>query len=173
MSQEVKILVLACRIKFKNTVDETKIGSFSNDYFEISENEINASIIDWVEQGRFEEQVENLIAFSREIKNKISGDVLVYVRSPNDAINTGKYHITTKEWGFTKCDINISVRKPAKDKPKQLTDPEKLALFREYWQAKHSAPAKNEIYKGFKVGLFYTSAMKNEDLITALKDIMA
>ena len=46
-------------------------------------------------------------------------------------------------------------------------------MFREYWEAKHTAPAKNEIYKGFKVGLFYTSAMKNQDLIAALRDIMA
>jgi len=173
MSQENKVLILACHIKFRSTVDESKISNFSNDYFELSENEINASVVDWVEQERFEEQIDNLIAFSREIRNKITGDVLVYVRSSTDAINTGKYHITSKEWGYTKCDINISVKKPASDKPKQLTEAEKIAKFREYWEAKHEAPAKNEIYKGFKVGQFYTTAMKNQDLITALRDIMA
>ena len=31
-----------------------------------------------------DEEIENLIAFSREIKNKIKGVILVYVKSPND-----------------------------------------------------------------------------------------
>lgn len=173
MSDEKKILVLACKIKFRNTVNEQNISAFNNDYFELGENDVNVSIVDWIDQHDFEEQVDNLIAFSREIRNKIKGDVLVYIRGSDDSVATGKYHVGSKEWGFTRCDINISVKQPSKDKPKQLTEEEKIALFREYWQAKHTVPGKNEIYKGFKIGGFYSTAMKNEDLIAALKDIMA
>ena len=172
MSQESRVLILACKLKFKSSIDESRIESFNNDYFELNDNEVNVSVVDWIEQENLEEQIDNLISFSREIKNKISGDVLVYVRTPNESINTGKYHVNSKEWGFTKCEINISVRKPSKDKAKQLTENEKIALFREYWNTKHTAPSKNEIYKGFKVGSFYNTAMKNEELIAALRDIM-
>lgn len=167
-----KVLVLACKVSFRSTINEESISSFTNDYFELNDNMVNISMIDWFDQGNFEEQIDNLITFSREIKNKIKGDVLVYVKGSDDSVMSGKYHITSKEWGFIRCDINISVRQDKKEKPKQLTEEEKVALFREYWDVKHTAPAKNEIYKGFRIGAFYTSAMKNEDLIAALRDIM-
>ena len=168
-----KILVLACKIAFKSTINEQSIEHFTNDYFEITDNGINVSVVDWFDKSNFEDEIDNLIAFSREIKNKIKGDVLVYIKSSDDSVNTGRYKITNKEWSYSNCDINISVRQKDKAKPKALTENEKLALFREYWEAKHAAPKKNEIYKGFHIGSFYTSAMKNEDLIATLKDIMA
>ena len=171
-SKSPKVLVLACKIRFRNTINEEAISSFANDYFELNENEVSISTIDWFDRDNFEEQVDNLITFSREIKNKIKGDVLVYVKSADDSVMTGKYHITAKEWSFSKCDLNISVRSERKEKPKQLTEEEKIALFREYWENKHEAPTKNEIYKGFRIGAFYTAAMKNEELISSLKDIM-
>ena len=171
-SREPRILVLSCKVSFRSTINEESISSFANDYFELDDNTVNISSVDWFDQGNFEEQIDNLITFAREIKNKIKGDVLVYVKGADDSVTTGKYHITSKEWGFSRCDINITVRQGKKEKPKQLTEEEKVALFREYWEAKHTAPAKNEIYKGFRIGSFYTSAMKNEDLIAALKDIM-
>ena len=167
-----KILVLACKLQFRSTINETSIESFNNDFFELTDNGVSVNGIDWFEQDHFQEEIENLIAFSREIKNKIKGVVLVYVRSPNDNIETGKYHITSKEWSYSPCEINISVKAKEKEKPKVLTESEKLALFKEYWDTKKTAPKKNEIYKGFRIGTFYTSAMKNEDLIAALKDIM-
>ena len=171
-AREPKVLVLACKVAFRSTINEESISSFTNDYFELEDNQVNVSMVDWFDQGNFEEQIDNLITFAREIKNKIKGDVLVYVKGADDSVTTGKYHITTKEWGFSRCDINITVRQDKKEKPKQLTEEEKVALFREYWDSKHTAPAKNEIYKGFRIGAFYTTAMKNEDLIAALKDIM-
>lgn len=172
-ARESKVLVLACKIKFKSTINEQSITSFTNDYFELSDNDVSVNGIDWFDKDNFEENLENLISFAHDIKNKLKGDVLVYVKTSDDAVNTGKYHITSKGWKYSTCEINISVKAAAKDKPKALTEEEKIALFREYWENKHSAPAKNEIYKGFRIGAFYTTAMKNEDLITLLKDIMA
>lgn len=167
-----KVLVLACRIKFNSTVNEQALSNYNNNYFDILENEVNISNIDWFDKESFEEEIENLITFSHEIKNKIKGDVLVYVKGTDDGVETGKYHITSKGSKFSTCDVNITVKQERKEKPKQLTEDEKIALFKEYWEKKHSAPGKNEIYKGFRIGSFYSTAMKNEDLITALKMIM-
>lgn len=169
---ETKVLVLACKIAFKSTINESNIESFANDYFEITDNGVNVSGIDWYDKDNFEEELENLITFSREIKNKIKGDVLVYVKSGDDSVQTGRYKLTSKEWSYSTCDINISVRQKDKAKPKALSETEKIQLFREYWENKHTAPKKNEIYKGFHIGQFYTTAMKNQDLIAALRDIM-
>lgn len=167
-----KVLVLACKIKFNSTVNELALSNYNNNYFDVLENEVNVSNIDWFDKESFEEEIENLITFSQEIKNKIKGDVLVYVKGSDDSVETGRYHITSKGSKFSSCDVNITVRQEKKEKPKQLTEDEKIALFREYWDKKHSAPGKNEVYKGFRIGNFYTTAMKNEDLITALKGIM-
>ena len=167
-----KILVLACKVGFRSTVNERNIESFNNDYFELTDNGVNISNIDWFDEENFQNEIDNLIAFSREIKNKIKGVILVYVKGPNDNVETGKYHVSSKEWSYSPCEINISIKQKDKEKPKPLTENEKIALFREYWDAKHAAPKKNEIYKGFRIGSFYTAAMKNEDLITALRDIM-
>ena len=87
-SRAPRVLVLACKIKFRNTINEEAISSFSNDYFELNENEVSVSIVDWFDRDNFEEQVDNLITFSREIKNKIKGDVLVYVKSADESVMT-------------------------------------------------------------------------------------
>ena len=167
-----KVLVLACKILFKSTVNESNISSFVNDYFELNENGVSVNSVDWFDRENFENEIDNLIAFSKEIKNKIKGDVLVYVKNEDDSVVTGRYKISTKEWKYSNCDVNITVKQKQKEKPKILTENEKIALFKEYWDNKHAAPKKSEIYKGFHIGQFYTSAMKNEDLIAALKDIM-
>ena len=167
-----KVLVLACKIMFKSTINESSIGSFANDYFELSDNGVSVNGIDWFDKENFEAEMYNLIAFSKEIKNKLKGDILVYVKNSDDSVQTGRYKINSKEWSYSTCDINISVKQKDKAKPKVLSEAEKIALFKEYWDTKHSAPKKSEIYKGFHIGQFYTSAMKNEDLIAALKDIM-
>ena len=167
-----KVLVLSCKVNFNSTVNEQALSNYNNNYFEVLENEVNIANIDWFDKGSFEEEIGSLIAFSGEIKNKIKGDVLVYTKYSDDRVETGKYHITTKGLKYSPCDVSISVRKEKKEKPKQLTEEEKIALFREYWEKKHSAPGKSEIYKGFRIGSFYATAMKNEDLIAALKGIM-
>lgn len=170
--KSTQVLVLACKLQFKSSIDDVNIESFNNDFFELTDNGVSVNGIDWFDRDHFQEEIENLITFSREIRNKIKGVILVYIKSPNDSVETGKYHITTKEWSYSPCEINISVRSKEKERPKTLTESEKLALFKEYWDTKKTAPRKNEIYKNFRIGAFYTAAMKNEDLITALKDIM-
>ena len=169
---DTKVLVLACKIGFKSTINESSITSFVNDYFELSDNGVNINSVDWFDKDNFEAELDSLITFSKEIKNKIKGDVLVYVKHSDDSVQTGRYKLSSKEWTYSNCDISISVKQKDKQKPKVLSENEKIALFKEYWDNRHSAPKKSEIYKGFHIGQFYTSAMKNEDLIAALKDIM-
>ena len=47
-----------------------------------------------------------------------------------------------------------------------------MALFKEYYEENHKLPDKKEVYKEFKVGQFYESAMKNKDMVTQIDEII-
>lgn len=173
MSDNDKVLVLSTKLAFKNSVPDTLLSEWSSDYFEITEADVQVTSVDWFDKDDFEDAINKLQAFGKRIKNKVKGDILVFVKSEDESVRTGKYKLSTSKNSFEECDLAISVKREVKAKPKQLTENEKIDLFRDYWNEKNKEPSKGEVYKGFRIGTFYASAMKNENVIELLRQIMS
>ena len=168
-----RVLVLSTKLTLDTSLSNEMIEEFSSLFFDINESEVTVPCCDWIDKASFEEDFDNLRVFARQIKNKLKGDVLVYVRNAEtDTVTQGRYKCMAKEITFEECELNISIKKGLKEKPKALTEEEKIALFREYWELKHQIPGKSETYKGFRIGTFFNTMMKNQNMIEILNNIM-
>lgn len=168
-----KVLVLSTKLTLESSVPQQYLSEFSSMYFDITENEVVVPSIDWFGKDSFEEELDNVKAFAKQVKNKLKGEVLVYVKEGEDTLYQGRYKVSPKEIEFEQCELNVSVKKQKAEKAKTLTDSEKLDLFREYWEEKQKVPGKSEVYKGFRIGTFFNSMMKNQNTIEVLNQIMA
>ncbi len=166
-----RILILSSKVNFKSDVPAQLLTDWNNDYFAITGNEAEVSTVDWIEKTHFEESMSAVRTFGKRIKNRVKGEILVFLRSETEEVRTGKYKISSSKITFEECDLNISVRKSNKEKGKSLTEEEKIELFREYWNEKHKEPAKNEVFKNFRIGTFYATAMKNNAIAETLRQI--
>lgn len=166
-----KVLVLKSKITLASSLSQQILSEFNNDYFAIEENNVFVPEIDWFSKESFEEELDNLRVFAKRLKNKIKGDVLVYVKE-QDNIYQGRYKVSQTKIDFEQCELNVNVKKEKAEKTKPLTESEKLDLFREYWDKKQEAPGKSEVYKGFRIGAFYTTMMKNQNTIEVMNQIM-
>lgn len=167
-----KVLVLASKLTLESSISQQHLSEYSNMYFDIVENEITVPNVDWFNKTTFDEELDNLRIFVKQIKNKIKGEILVYVKENEERVYQGRYKVTPKEIYFEQCELNINVKKEKGEKPKTLTDAEKLDLFREYWEEKQTTPGKSEVYKGFRIGAFFVNMMKNQNTIEILNQIM-
>lgn len=167
-----KVFVLTTKLTLDSTISQQHLSEFNNMYFAIDENSISVSNVDWFNKDSFEEELDNLITFIKQIKNKIKGEILVYVKDGDDVFYQGRYKVSTKAIDFEQCELNINVKKAKGEKPKTLTEAEKLDLFREYWEEKQKVPGKSEVYKGFRLGTFFVNMMRNQNTIEVLNQIM-
>ena len=166
-----RVLILSTKLNFKSDVPEALLNEWTNDFFNIDGHEAIINNVDWFDKTRFEASVAALQTFGKRIKNKVKGDVLVFVKGDDDSVRTGKYKLTTSKITFEECELNISIRRELKQKPKSLSEEEKIELFRTYWNEKHKEPTKNEVYRNFRIGAFYANAMKNKDIAEMLHQI--
>lgn len=168
-----KILVLKSTLALNSSLPQQQLTDYSNMYFDLNENEVNIPNIDWIDKSSFEEELDNLRLFMRQNKNKLKGELLVYVKDEDNNITfQGRYKLTTSQVLFEQCELNVLVKKQKKEKSKALTETEKLDLFREYWEKKQRVPGKSEVYNGFRIGAFFNNLMKNQNTIQLLNQIM-
>ena len=168
---DAKVMVLSAKLTLNTTLPQQVLAEFSNMYFDIIDEVVTVPVIDWFGKESFEEELDNLRAFLHQAKTRVKGEVLVYVKE-EDEVYQGRYKLTTSQMNFERCDLNITVKKQKAEKPKTLTEAEKLDLFREYWEKKQAVPGKSEVYKGFRIGAFYNTMMKNQNTIELLNQIM-
>lgn len=166
-----KVLILSSKVSLNTTIPKDKLSEYNNDYFVIEEDSVQIPCSDWFNKNLFEESMISLQKYIHDNKNKIKGMILVFVKE-NDEIHHGVYVINSKKILFEPCEFNITIKKRHQQTQKQFTDDEKLNLFREYWHTKHDVPGKTEVYKGFKIGQYYTSMMKNMNTIEIMNQIM-
>ena len=166
-----KILVLSTKLGFKSDVPDTMLGEWTNDYFDIVGHEAIVGGIDWFDRTRFEASLTALQSFGKRIKNKVKGDILVFVKGGDDSVRTGKYKVSASKITFEECELNISIRREIKQKANPLSENEKIELFRTYWNEKHKEPSKNEVFHNFRIGTFYATAMKNKEVADVLHQI--
>ena len=167
-----KVLVLSSKLTLDSSITQQHLSEFSNMYFDIVENEVVVPNIDWFDRATFEDELDELRVFIKQVKNKIKGEILVYVKEGEDNTYQGRYKVSPKEIEFEQCELNIAVKKQKPEKQKMLTEAEKIDLFREFWDEKQTVPGKNEVYKGFRIGTFFNSMMKNQNTIEILNQIM-
>ena len=168
---ESKVLVLSSKLSLNSSLAQQNISEFNSMYFDIDDDKITVPNIDWFDKNSFEEELDNLRVFIRQIKNKIKGELLVYVKD-GDNTYQGRYKLMTNQVIFEQCELNVLVKKQKSEKAKALTESEKLELFREYWEKKQTVPGKSEVYNGFRIGAFFNTMMKNQNTIELINQIM-
>lgn len=170
MSRDV--MVLKANLSFTSSIPQQYVEEFSNCYFGICDDgNVTVPLMSWFERRGFEEELDELLHFAKQIKNKVKGEIIVCSRE-GDNMQEGRYKITRGQHEYEPCEININVRKAKVMTSKPLTEEEKLNLFREFWKLKHAVPKSSEVYKGFRIGSFFTSMMKNQNAISIMNDIM-
>lgn len=167
------VMIIASDIKFKNSLSDEEIESYSGSIFTVTEDGVDASLYTWVKEEFFDGELDELYQFAKENSNKLKGHVFI-VRKAEDRedCETIQYDIKlgAKDYESDECKFNITVRKQ-REKKKVLTQDEKLALFKEYWELKRKEPPAKEVYKDFRIGAFYNTCKKNADLLAVLTDI--
>ena len=164
-----QVMPISIKLTLKNSFTPEQLQTFSNLYFDSTDNNIVISLFEWYDKDTFERELTNLLSYVKTNKNKCSGEILVNIRE-NETITQGQYKVRSK-FEFSPCDLVISLRKP-KQQTKGLSEEEKIKIFKKYWDAKHSVPAKNEVYEGFRIGQFYSSLLKNDAAFKVLNEIM-
>lgn len=165
-------MVIASDIKFTSTLNPEQLENYIEDTtFDVSVDGVEIPKFEWFKQDFFESELDELYEFCRDVKAKVKGNIFL-VRKDGDDGEPIQHHVKlgSKEYDFNECSFSISVRKSG-EKRKTLTQDEKVALFKEYWDKKHQIPPPKEVYKDFKLGMFYNQCKKNGDLLQLMENI--
>ncbi len=162
-------MILQLKLPLKNTLDSDSLSQFSNTFFELTENQAITPMFEWYDRSVFDRELEAMMQWLKKRKNKITGEMLVALKQ-DGVVSEGRYIVRSK-LSFENCDITMNVKR-SKPATKPLTDTEKLALFKEYWEQKHEIPKQSEVFKGFRIGSFYATLIKSESWMSQLQTIM-
>lgn len=165
------IMVMSSKLTFNNSLTSEQISKFSNLYFNIGVNDAEAPLFEWLDEARFMEELDHLKFYIKNIKNKIKGEMYVTKKDKDCNLTQGKIKISSSIL-YEPCELCIMPKRNKDEKAKPLTEDEKIELFREYWNLKGTLPAKSEIYKGFRIGQFYATLVKNGTTLGMLSDIL-
>ena len=171
-----KVMVLTSKISFKTTPNQEQIDDFpSQTLFMPEDDNIVIDNYKWFEEDVLMSDIETLYSYCDDNKIKIKGNILFVKKEDDDEdadVDVSQHCIKfgSKEVTDTECSFSITCRKQGERK-KPLTLDEKIALYEEYWQTKHEVPPPKEIYKGFRIGSFYSTCKKNGDVMQTLNDI--
>ena len=164
-----KVLVLSSKLQFKNSFPSDVISKFSNPLFTLSDNTLEITLFEWYDKDTLDNYLQDAIQFGKQLKNSLTGDLIVSIKNENT--QTAKYHVSRNKFIVEDCDVLITTRKHT-EKKKLLTDSEKITLFKEYWDLRHTLPDKNEVYKEFKIGLYYMNLAKNDELFKLINEVI-
>ena len=162
-------MVLQAKLPLKSTVDPDSLSQFSNTFFELTDNQALVPCFEWLDKNAFESELDSMMKWLKKRKNKITGELLVATKE-DDNIMQGRYNVRSK-LSFENCEIAMTIKK-SRPQTKALTDSEKLSLFKEYWEQKKEIPKPSEVFKGFRIGSFYATLIKNESWMEQLQSIM-
>ena len=166
-----KIMIVSAKLTLNNSLTPDQISKFSNLYWSVSSESVEIPMFEWLDEGRFMSETDGMRNYIKNLKNKVKGELFVTRKDKDDNIGQGKIKIGSGVT-FEPCEFTIMLKKNKDDKPKPLTEEEKILLFREYWETKGVLPAKTEVYKGFKIGQFYAMLVKNGTTLDMLSDIL-
>lgn len=167
------VMVIGYDVKFKDSISPELVDIYVDDSaFKVTTDEVIIPKYVWFNQEFFDADLDELYAFCRDENVKVKGDIYV-VRRESETSDPMQQHIKLKSTSYdiNECTFNITVKSANKTKRKPLTEEEKIALYKEYWDAKRKPPPPKEVYKEFRIGTFYASCKKNGDLLQIIEDI--
>lgn len=171
------VMVIACDVKFSDSLRSDQLDSFNEEYgdssFELSEDGLYMPMYEWFQQQFFEADLDELYEFCRSEHVKLKGNIYMIKREVKDG-DYQQVHVKlgSKVYEMIDCTFSINVRKGGANKRKVLSNDDKLALFKEYWESKQRIPNSNEVYKDFRIGSFYATCKKNSDMMDSLNSIL-
>lgn len=169
---QTQVFPLAVTIEFKSSISDDVLNELSMiRYFGIAPERISLFVQEWIDKTMFEEELETILNITKKHKFKAHGQVMCRIRE-GDLYSDIVYKVGSKI-KIKRCELAVCIKREKTDPPKMLTDEEKLAVFREYWQKKHAIPQKSEVYKDFKIGMYYTTADKSSLTMEAIRSIMS
>ena len=163
-------MIISSNVQFKDSIPLDVAETYAESSFTVTENDVTIPLYEWYKEDTFNAELDELYAFCRDTKSKVKGNIFL-VRKANDDVGTDLVQhcikLGTKSYKMDECSFIISVRSN-KPKKKSLTEDEKVALFKEYWESKHQVPPPKEVYKDFRIGAFYESCKRNGDMLHVL-----
>ena len=171
-------IIVQCTIQFGTTLSENICNSImgSTKQVELINDCSGARLCfnDWTPVSEILTEIESIRSICKREKVKIKGCVYVMYRENSNAImSSGCIKVNSRHPVYTDCSIKITtVSEKKEESAKKFTDEEKMQLFKEYYDNNHKLPDKKEVYKEFKVGLFYESAMKNKNMVSQIDEII-
>lgn len=168
---QTHLFPLAVSLAFRSSLPEQAVTDLNAiHFFVVTPERISLFVQDWIDKRTFEEELETIMSISKKYKCKMRGYIMCRIRE-GDVYGDIAYKISSKI-KLKRCEFSISIKREKSEAAKVLTEEEKLAVFREYWNRKHTIPQKSEVYKDFKIGLYYSTADKSSLTMEALRGIM-
>ena len=164
-------MIMSSKLELNNSMTSDQIKGFSNLYFNITANNVEAPLFEWIDDDRFMNELDRLKIYAKNLKNKVKGEIYVTKKDKDGNLSQGKIKVASAV-SYEPCELAIMPKKNKDEKSKPLTEEEKIQLFREFWETKGVLPAKTEVYKGFRIGQFYSTLIKNGATLDMLSDIL-
>lgn len=124
-------------------------------------------------EDQINSQIETLQEYSIENGLHMSGTITLGVFNEEDqSISYQLMKITNKKIQPTDTSIKISNSKgSSNDKPKKkpLTMDQKIAYVKKFYHEHKNFPNSADTYNGYKIGTFWGTLQKNNDLCTKIK----
>lgn len=169
------VMVIHHDIKFKDTLTTEQVEIYAESSFTITEDRVIIPQYVWFKEEFFTADLDELYAFCTDEKVKVKGNIfIVRKQSDDDEFEPTQQHIKigVKGYEIEDCSFNVTLRHSNNgEKKKALTEEEKIALFKEYWEKKRKIPPPKEVYKDFRIGTFYNTCKKNGDLLNVMNTI--
>lgn len=124
-------------------------------------------------EDQINSQIETLQEYSIENGFHMNGTITIGVFNEEDqSISYQLLKITNKKIQPTDTSIKISNSKgSSNDKPKKksLTMDQKILYVKKFYQDNNKFPNTADTYNGYKIGTFWGTLQKNNDLCTKIK----
>lgn len=167
-----QVFPLAVQLDFKSSLPEPVLEELDTiRLFSVSPEHVSMLVQEWIDKTTFEEELEAIMSTLKRRKLKGHGQIMCRIRE-GETYGDIVYKVGSKI-AIKRCEFSIVVKREKTEAPVALTDEEKLALFRDFWQNKHAIPQKSEVYKDFKIGMYYSTADKSSNTMEAIRGIMA
>ena len=123
-------------------------------------------------EDQINSQIETLQEYSIENGLHMNGTITLGIFNKEDqSISYQLLKITNKKIQPTDTSIKITNSKGSNDKPKKkpLTMDQKITYIKNFYHEHEKMPNSADTYNGYKIGTFWGTLQKNNDLCTKIK----
>lgn len=168
------LLVVAYDVTFGSTLTADQIDSFGDQSFSLTDSGLCIPCYVWFQHQFFEQDLDELYHLCHEDHIKVKGNIFVAHREHDEDEPTQMcIRLDNKGYELIPCTFMITMKKSGGSKKKALTTEEKVGLFKEYWEIKRQPPTPTEVYKEFRIGSFYSTCLKNSEMMQTLNSIIS